>query len=218
MVVLCIEHQLSDVLHFCCDAFCFSILGMNPHSIWESSVLFWLCIDTCCYIILTPDSHHYFLAPSLYTSKSSFTVKNNSFPHWMAWSKNSHWLNPLTRMVKRIWLMPQFATFHKQPIYDASSTFSKYLHEEQFPLTVIKLLVGDIFILSNSDGTHHEELVDSGDAHKPLMLNLMIWKRSTIRCLITNHFRVYTSLQAQCKSSQAAMQSLSRAMLLKTSI
>ena len=28
--MLCSKHQLSDVLHFCCDAFCFSILGMDP--------------------------------------------------------------------------------------------------------------------------------------------------------------------------------------------
>ena len=30
MVVLCTEYQLSDVASFCCDPFCFSILGIDP--------------------------------------------------------------------------------------------------------------------------------------------------------------------------------------------
>ena len=30
MAVLCTEQKLSDILRFCCYAFCFSILGMDP--------------------------------------------------------------------------------------------------------------------------------------------------------------------------------------------
>ena len=40
----------------------------------------------------------------------------------------------------------------------------QHLREEQFPPAVIKLLVGDIFGYTYSDGTHHEGLVDSCDA------------------------------------------------------
>ena len=41
----------------------------------------------------------------------------------------------------------------------------QHLCEEQFPSpTVIKLLVSDMFEFTNSDGTYHEELVDSEEA------------------------------------------------------
>ena len=52
-------------------------------------------------------------------------------------------------------------TAHIQCFRHLQQNIEKYLCEKQFPPTVIKLLVGDIF---KSDGTYHEELVDSRDA------------------------------------------------------
>ena len=55
-------------------------------------------------------------------------------------------------------------TAHIQCFQHLQQNIVQHLCEEQFPpLTVIKLLVGDIFEFTKSNGTYHEEL-DSRDA------------------------------------------------------
>ena len=72
-------------------------------------------------------------------------------------------------MVKRnlvnaaIRYLPQ--TAHIRCFWHLQQNIEKHLCEKQFPPpTVIKLLVGNIFRSTKSDGTYHEELVDSRDA------------------------------------------------------
>ena len=56
-------------------------------------------------------------------------------------------------------------TAHIRCFRHLQQNIEQHLCEEQFPPpTVIKLFVGNIFEFTNSDGTYHEELVDSGDA------------------------------------------------------
>ena len=56
-------------------------------------------------------------------------------------------------------------TAHIRCFRHLQQNIEQHLCEEQFPPpTVIKLLVSDIFEFTNSDGTYHEELVDSRDA------------------------------------------------------
>ena len=57
--------------------------------------------------------------------------------------------------------LPQ--TAHIRCSWHLQQNNEQHLCEEQFPPTVIKLLVGDIFEFTHSDGTYHEEL-DSRDA------------------------------------------------------
>ena len=56
-------------------------------------------------------------------------------------------------------------TAHIRCFRHLQQNIEQHLCEEQFPPpTVIKLFVGNIFEFTNSDGTYHEELVDSRDA------------------------------------------------------
>ena len=57
---------------------------------------------------------------------------------------------------------PQAA--HVRCFRHLQQNIKQHLREEQFSLAIIKLLVGDTFGYTQSDGTYHEGLVDSCDA------------------------------------------------------
>ena len=167
MAVLSTEHQLNDVARFCCDPFCFSILGIDPtFNLGEFSV--------------TPTVYRHLLLCDPHTGQSPLLLGPILVHQRKLFRNYNYFFSTLNGLKQELTAVKAIGTDGEKNLVDAAirnfpqaahvrcfrhlqQNIEQHLREEQFPPTVIKLLVGDIFGCSHSDSTYHEGLVDSCD-------------------------------------------------------
>ena len=168
MAVLCTEQQLSDVARFCCDPFYFAILGIDPtFNLGEFSV--------------TPTVYRHLLLHDPSTGQSPLLLGPILVHQRKQFRNYNYFFSTLIGLKQELTALKAFGTDGENALVDAAirsfpqaahvrcfrhlqQNIEQHLREEQFSPAIIKLLVGDIFGYTYSDGTYHEGLVDSCDA------------------------------------------------------
>ena len=167
MAVLCTQHQLSDIARFCCDPFLFSILGIDPtFNLGEFSV--------------TPTVYRHLLLHDAIIGKSPLLLGPLLVHQRKQFRNYNYFFATLNGLSKEVAAVKAIGTDGESALVEAAirnfpqaahvrcfrhlqQNIEQHLREEQFPPAAIKLIVGDIFGHTYSDGTYNEGLVDSCD-------------------------------------------------------
>ena len=164
MAVLCNEQQLRDIERFCCDSFNFGILGIDPtFNLGDFSV--------------TPIVYQNLLLQNSHTGKSPLML-GPLLVHYRKEYRNYHYfLSTLCALNRKIAAVKAVGTDGEKNLVDTfhqaahircfrhlQQNVDMHLREQQFPTSMIKEYIHDIFGWSETSGTYHEGLVDCCDS------------------------------------------------------
>ena len=169
MAVLCSAQQLNDVVRFCCDAFNFSVMGIDPtFNLGEFSV--------------TPTVYRHLLIQDPRSGKSPLLLGPILVHYRKQFRSYNYFFLTLVGLKQELTAVKAIGTDGEKSLADAAirnfpqaahvrcfrhlqQNIERHLHDQQFPPTISKTLVRDIFGWNDSDGTYREGLVDSCDTN-----------------------------------------------------